>query len=171
MWNATLLRRVLPSPKDSTPYPFETARDSNREIWTRPLPLRPTQQQTRVNRIYQPVRLYQHSPRTEIIYSSFNHSYISLFLTKPPSYRVGHSRKIGRPSRPLLVRSCYSRRDGSGIVEKLGLRCLSDEGKGSGRPPFFYQLRHHPIQMSFFFFKGACMNCGYESFPHGTVPR
>lgn len=31
MWNATLLRRVLPSPKDSTPYPFETARDSNRE--------------------------------------------------------------------------------------------------------------------------------------------
>lgn len=80
MWNATLLRRVLPSPKDSTPYPFETARDSNREIWTRPLPLRPTQQQTRVNRIYQPVRLYQHSPRTETIYSSFNHSYISFVL-------------------------------------------------------------------------------------------
>lgn len=36
--------------------------------------------------------------------------------------------------------------------------------------PFFYQLRHHPIQMNLFF-KGACMNCGYESFPHGTVPR
>lgn len=155
MWNATLLRRVLPSPKDSTPYPFETARDStpypfktardsNREIWTRPLPLRPTQQQTRVNRIYQPVRLYQHSPRTETIYSSFNHSYISLFLTKPPSYRVGHSRKIGRPSRPLLVRSCYSRRDGSGTVEKLGLRCLSDEGKGSGSHPFLLPVAAPP---------------------------